>query len=618
LNYFEAVKSRIDKILATISLIFITLVLYIIVSTPPATGYELSIYDAYPSYLWLFLIAAIACGICILVHQAFAGEKSNWWLAGLGIVIFCNAIFLTLPLFRGYALYGRTDTMPHLGFMKDILNTGHIGTNYYPMLHLLGVSLLDITGISVGTLVNLLFILFSSLYLINMYLLATVVARSHKQALLITAFACSLIFSFAHVNIHCAMLSAFMAPLLLYLYHRREQSSAGQVQTVILLLLLGFFITFFHPVTTIFLIVMLLAFGLCQVLCRWVANRKSLPPPSIRVGKSYLGMSLIMFVVLFTWYFSFTVIQHSFREVYEQLIYSSGPSLIEYQLELLTQAGLTFSQTAELWINRFGAMLLYLFISLLVMLLVWKQSLSRKDNLEVMEFAYSIQLLVAFLFAAFYLFRLLSESGPVRLSRFSLIIGTVLIGLVTYRLVDRNSSRQATRWRFLSRKNLLIGFTILLILGVSTLSIFSVYNSPRVMAPNGQITRMDIVGTQWFIRYGDPGVNVSALEPGLGLEYLLVGTRGIPQLPKKQRGPPPSHFGYDRNNTVAETFEFNDIYIITDQFGRVVPMSFPENVRPKVHQYTEEDFDRLRNDPTVAQIYANGEFEVWRVYGKTN
>jgi len=44
-------------------------------------------------------------------------------------------------------------------------------------------------------------------------------------------------------------------------------------------------------------------------------------------------------------------------------------------------------------------------------------------------------------------------------------------------------------------------------------------------------------------------------------------------------------------------------------------MVVPENIRYKTLQYTEEDFVKLEQDPAATQIYANGEFQVWRVYG---
>lgn len=103
---FERVKSEFIKsnegdipikIVSVIAFIFITFALIIIARTPPASGYELSIYYAYPWYFWYFFCISIICGILILIHQAFTEQESNWWLIGLCIVIFSNTIFLGLP-----------------------------------------------------------------------------------------------------------------------------------------------------------------------------------------------------------------------------------------------------------------------------------------------------------------------------------------------------------------------------------------------------------------------------------------------------------------------------------------------------------------------------------------
>ena len=40
----------------------------------PATGYELSIYTSLPAAVWVCLIATLAGGTGIIVHQAFAGR----------------------------------------------------------------------------------------------------------------------------------------------------------------------------------------------------------------------------------------------------------------------------------------------------------------------------------------------------------------------------------------------------------------------------------------------------------------------------------------------------------------------------------------------------------------
>lgn len=78
-----------------------------------------------------------------------------------------------------------------------------------------------------------------------------------------------------------------------------------------------------------------------------------------------------------------------------------------------------------------------------------------------------------------------------------------------------------------------------------------------------------------------------------------------------------SHFGYDENDSIAETFGFQDKYMMIFKLDRIAPLIFPRNVRAKSYQWTKKDFAQLRTDLATAQIYVNGDFEVlegiWKV-----
>ncbi len=147
-------RVNIDKLLATVAFIFIATALFVVATACPATGYEISIYDAYPSYFWFFIIAAIACGIIILVRQAFAETPSHWWIAGFLAIMFANLVILLLPIFRGYATMGRWDVLSHIGYTRDILLTGHLTSygeavaNYYPVIHIIIATLSHLTGLT--------------------------------------------------------------------------------------------------------------------------------------------------------------------------------------------------------------------------------------------------------------------------------------------------------------------------------------------------------------------------------------------------------------------------------------------------------------------------------------
>jgi len=527
-------------------------------------------------------------------------------MSGLTIIIFTNSIFLLLPKFRGYALYGRGDTLTHLGYIKDILRTGHVGgSNFYPVLHIMGSSLIKIAGLPLESVPNLFFVLFSTIYIINVYLLAKAISNQRGQILLITTFASPLIYSFFHVNIHPSILSLFMVPSLVYFYQKREKLPYGQRNNTVLLFLLAFFITFFHPVTTLFVIVVFLIFGLVHTLySRFLSQYESM-------GRNFgLGVSLIMFITFFAWYFSYASIQRSFKVVYDWLVYQIGTPLIEAILKPLAEAELTPLQILELFINRDGAIFLSLLISGVACVSVLIKSLSRKHNVEPMKFAYAIQFLIALLIGVTMLFGYFVEyeSDPVRLFRLPLLMGTILSGLVVYDFINKRKTSVQRSWFVI-----VIAMAIMVMVG---LSLGSVYGSPRVCGINFQVTQMEIAGTKWFGRLKDANIAVASNTPQQILRFedynFGVDSSSITRAKLAERLP--SHFGYDKYNRIAEALGFQDRYLVIFKLDLVAPMLYPENVRSKVHQYTEDDFAKLSSDPMAAKLYCNGEFEVWRIY----
>jgi len=133
-NKFKVLSnSKINKILVLVSIFCINIVLLTIALGGSAKGYEISIFNVYPMYLWISIVVSISSAIILLLLNAFSPKKKIWvW--SLFIILFTNLIILELPLFRGYALFGRSDVLTHLGYVNDILNYGTIGTqNYYPI-----------------------------------------------------------------------------------------------------------------------------------------------------------------------------------------------------------------------------------------------------------------------------------------------------------------------------------------------------------------------------------------------------------------------------------------------------------------------------------------------------
>jgi len=585
-------------------------ILCIIAITPPVSGFELTIYNAYPLYFWYLFIVTLTCGIGILIHGALSIHKSKWWIAGLAIVILSNSIILALPYFRGYGFFPQGDAMTHAGMIKDIIVTGHIGpNNFYPVVHIIGVNLLYITGLSITTVINIIIVISYFLYITGVYILAKIISNNHGQALMITAFACPLAFSIAHTLIHPAIVSIFMVPFLIY-FNERMNNNDRRLECTISLIILSFLITFMHPVTCIFVIILLLFASFPRFLYRKFKNRdKDISDDKLPTYGSYLNVPLIMACVFVLWFFSYAQIHSSIHSVWEFLIGNSGESSYNIQINVLSTASITLFQSVKLFIARYGAISIYLIIAGISTVIVLKD-LFKKRKMGQSSVTFSILFLVGLGASIFSFLGFTGENEPWRIDRFALILVPFISGLIIYELVSKRHFKVK-----IFRSDIVFGLSIITILVVAGgLSIFNIYGSPGTVMINLEVSQMDIQGTKWFsdnqvkdIIVAEGNVVLIRFED---YNYGIVTSTNQRATIDKQAIP--THFGYDLNNSIADTYNDESRYLLLCQADKVNILLLPENVRAKAHDYSEnQDYLKLMSDPTVEQVYVNGEFEVW-------
>jgi len=617
---------KFTKLLGAISFVFIALALGVIATVGPATGYELSIYDAYPICFWLFLAGSICCGVVILVLHALGKEQSNWWLLGLTVLIITDLIIINLYTLRGYPFFDQGDSITHLGHLQDITATGHIGKhNFYPMIHLFGASLQEICGISQTVAASIATSFLYVQYILGVFLLARAVSSSRGQALLITAFAAPLLLPLHRTYLQPSGASFMMLPLLLCCLHLSRDTQPFRVESAILFLVVAFAMVFFYPVIAFWLIAIFLIFTASSFLYSPVVRfRAPEAPASVKTSRRYITVSLITFIVFFSWYFSFASIQQSFREVFEWLIYGTGSTLYNEYMATLTTAKFTVLQTINLFITKFGALALYFLLTPVPMIFILKQSLSRHDKPEEKAFHYSVLLIATLFGGLILLFIHFVQREPIRLLIIPAITALVLNGSVIYTLLARRLQGRIGRESRLSiaRKiftGIIILISLLAILGSSVISIFNFYPSPIVAMANFQITRRDVAGADWWYEHRDP--EVSTVYKYRWIDQLMLPKLGVEGMESEAvRVDPqsmPSHFGYDRHSTIAASFNFTDRYLAISKLDRIYPEVYPEDVwrRSPFDEYNTKDFARLNSDSTAAKIYASDELEIWRVYG---
>jgi hypothetical protein len=430
-------------------------------------------------------------------------------------------------------------------------------------------------------------------------MLARAVSATHGQALFIVAFASPLLFGVFHHSIHPSILSVFLIPAALAMYHRKGSSGHAAPAFAFLAIVLTFLMVFFHPVTALIMLIILLVFGLGNLLVRRFSTAYA---PEADV----LYLLVVLTVSLFAWLNPFSGLEDKLNSVMGALLIGDATPMASHYGALLSQANLSILGVAELVMNQYGQIVIYLLATGIALLLVLWYFLSKQMHRS--EFYYSLQVIAGIGFTGAMIVGYFIEFEPIRVARYAIIVIPVLCGLAFY--------HYAVTMRSDTRQKLFVGFMLLLIFSASIFAVFSVYYSPRVVKANTQLTSMEMTGTEWYFDRADLDTPLIATDLNLARYEMYRYGYGTPEYhaPRPQfRRLIPSRFGYDATQTLVERFDTPATYMITTEMNRLSYLAYPEGVRPIVTRYLSSDFVRLSQDQSVMQAYANGEFEVWYI-----
>ncbi len=597
-------SSKINILTILIASIFILCAHIIILNTPPAAGYEISLYKAYPYYLWIFILAAFSCGLGLLVYNSFSNESSNWWIFGLIIPVYTNLLILLLPFIRGYTTLGRHDVLTHIGYIMDILHTGHFPFNHYPVVHIIGADLSYLTGLRPELLAEIFPGLFTLFYIVSIHLLARNIAFRWGETLLITAFGSLMLFKHANLMIAPSAICFLLLPFNLFLINRRLSSYKGLEFSIILILML-LMIPFLHPGEgTIFLFLIILWLEISRWL--YLESNQRLGNDSSKVCASQsLGIAnpeLIMIITWFVWFSSYYAFARTIKSIWSWLVNEMGTTTAMEYTAIISKANLTLPEIIQLSFNMYGQALMYFITGIAVIIVFLKRLFSNNGKINQMQFTYSLLFII---FGALMLVAFLSKAIWVEYNRVMIYVifaATILNGLGLYDIFHSRHKK--------------IGMACIMIVLVTsaTFGLFNTFPSPNVRESNSQVTAMEVLGMRHFLdhNYAD------LLIDNLGVNQMRFANciRGVQNTPKNIRylGTNPfDHFGYEINESYGQSYT-EDRYFLESKLSRI---SYPEIFPDYKHlwRFTPEDFYHLDNsDTSASRIYCNGEF--WTYYIK--
>lgn len=278
----------IGKLLSIVTFLTLFICAMIIVVTPTAMGYEISIYDAYPIYFWGLIIFAMFMGIIILIRSyLYENERCNWKCGFLSLLI-PNSILLTLALIRGYFFLGRNDVSSHMGLMRDILISGTFGTNVYPLLHILGVESLFIPNFPLNIIILIYPAIFSLFCIFSLYLLFNRIYDNKKDVILGMVPASILLFGTYHTMFTPNQEAFLLIPFFLYCYLSSRKSD-NKLPFTILTVIMSIVLTVLHPLVSLMTILLLIIIELSNIISLLLSttnkllNKKYIKPLIIAV-----------------------------------------------------------------------------------------------------------------------------------------------------------------------------------------------------------------------------------------------------------------------------------------------------------------------------------------------
>lgn len=561
----------------------------------PATGYEPSVVTPYSTVFWVLSALVLIGSIVVIVGDA--AHQTGYWRFALPLSLSNYLLFVFIPEFREYALYGRghSDVVPHFGYVKGIVNAGELpAVNgeilWYPAAHLLSAEL-TLLGLPLSTTKYLLAFVFISLYILGIALLLSVLLESRRAFLLGLAVGIPLLLGPFHVGFYPHLFSFSLLPVVIAILERYRK--ADGTDDFWLFFALAAVIVVFHPMTLILLLVIV-------SVTAFVSQHSGRVFDLQAISLKYTSV-LVLGSLGIGWYVRFDRTRWKFQSVLESVTRGSrAPAAAE--LGKAGEAVLSYEQILTRFVQLYGMLFVYIVIAGIIAAYLVGRAYSRRpsyaEGLLVFQFGVGIAIAMAFLGTD------LLATGPVRVSRYMAMFAALLLGLGFVKIMNEGG---ATR-------------RVVSILLVSSIIVAAVLGAGAVYKPNKHMTYAEADGTEFVLTERVDDGKIWSYKGDKDMQVYTLGADSPHATPSDFL---PSEYvgfyrlGYDDNRTAAQTFGTS--YLVTkahDRFQHEAQYYFPAQ-REAQFLYNETQLEQLRNDPTAEKFYDNGGLESWRITNRS-
>lgn len=585
--------------------IFISLIIH----NFQVTGYELSIYTNIPSLLWALLIFNICAGIFIIVHQTLCEEKSKnsrFWLVGFLILLICNFIILSLYIWKGYYIYGRSDILSHLGAVRNAIINNHIDDDVcYPITHLLVAILSKISGHEYVSFSRYIHIYFSIMYFFFIYCLSKSVFHDEKYSKLSVAASVPIFYSQFQTGMYPHLLATLTLPLIYYIYLKTLNKKLVNFRILFVLLLIMY--PFFHPIVSLNLIYIFIIIEISKVMCFVLKTGSFSNVKKIKISTNHIFISIVLFSM---WILSFKDFRYNIRYLYNW-INGEARNIVQITSteEKLTKLDMQLVDIVELFMKMVGDEFIYTMLSFIAVLIILKRLKSNilKKELYIISITFISGILLSIVFFVSY-----KIHNPLRIMNldFNIVLTPLFVGFILSELHTKYKLRK-NKLNF----NPIIPISILIIVLPATIGMFSLYSSPYINQPTNQVTLKEVKGMAWLFEYKNREIKTIETTTRVDrfADLILGNLWEVKRTDISDRFDTerkiPDHFNYTYYRTLGDSLK-HDKYAVISKYDRMIYST----VWKAVGRFNKNDYNRLNNDKTVNNIYSNGEFDTYFVH----
>lgn len=542
--------------------------------TPPATGFEPSIFAAYP--IWIQALFAISLiGAIITAFRGAADNHKRRWLAAILLVLGLYVVLFALPVFRQYALFGRGsfDTLTHIGFIQTIVDTGHLARgDWYPSIHIIG-SIYRFIGIPKVAFVTVTQSVFFPVFIFSIFIYTRQMI-DERTAMFAGATALPLIFGSYYATIQPFLQSFMIFPLLLF----AAKSTDTRWQLVMSSIL--FALIPFHPITAII--------AISYLIFSWLYELQDTTNPT----QSPIAVPVAGGAALTIWYSGFSR--------FGKVIISKFVFTIPESSGNRGEMSLTIQHAIIRAIEIYGdAALITGTIILSACILGIYIYQSRQVEYRAEGSKLLMYLTIGGVIGVALFIGLIGN--PLRTGRYFFLFGVIAIGwLVSV------AFRSQRRGSYIFNALVVITIVIAAVIGVG-----GVY-------PNGNhLTHSESKSVDWILDYTE-SETVLSLQMSRKITLMQRGFHAAPEKWRFQKTKPelqlPPHLGYENNRKISTLHE-PPFYVLTKEHDtEYYQSSYPEQWN-SLTWYSKDDLRHLRSDSAANRIYTTGfgKASIWYV-----